>query len=220
MLNGYIAANIISFLRAVIIVLINDCIIAAVISNVQLNIAILINITGVSNTFATNQLINIGYTIKVIVARFAISRHIAGIQTVSTRGGLMRPLCTIAQPDIYFASLRSTCVIDNALPGRFLRGQADVDASILINVRLICTLGAFQSNNVADNVRCLAFSCYKLFISNRAFILVVIRINNVNINCTAIASHSIICFLEAAICFSFIRGSFYFDRITNKVDSS
>ena len=219
MLNGYITADIIRLLSTIIIMLVNDCIITAEISNIQLHVTVLINEATIINTFAANQLVNIGRTIEVIIARSAIIRHIAGIQTVSTRGGLMRPLCTIAQPDIYFASLRSTCVINNALPGRFLSGQADVDTAILINVRLICTLGAFCSYYVTDNIRGLALSCYEVFILQRVFIITIISVNNVNVNRTAVAGHCIICFLEAAICISFVRRSFNFYEIANQTNS-
>ena len=223
MLNSHITANIISLFRTLIIMLINDSIIAAVISNVQLYTAVLINNTTACSTLTANQLIDIGYTIKVIIARLAVSRHMTIIQAIYSGGSLVSPLCAIAQPYINLTCMIGTGVINNTLPGRLLGCKADIDAAILIYVRLICTLGAFQSNDVADNIGCHAFSCNKLFISNRAFILVMICIKDVNINGTAIARQSIICFLKALVCFSFIRRSFDFNRITyrtaNQVDS-
>ena len=199
--------------------LVNNRIIAAEISKIQLHITVLINHAAIFRTFTTNQLVDIGGTIEVIIVRSAIIRHIAGIQTVSTRGCLMCPLRTIAQPDINFASLRSTCVINYALPCRLLSRQADVDAPILIYVRLLGAIGYLHSDNITDNIRGLAFSCYEIFVLQRVFIFTIISINNVNVNRTAVAGHCIICFLKAAICIFFIRRSFNFYGIANQTNS-
>ena len=130
----------------------------------------------------------------------------------------MCPLCAVAQPNINLAGMVGTRVINNTLPGRLLSGQTDINTAILIYVRLIGTLRTLHSDNVADNICCFAFSCYEIFVFKGIFILAVIGINNVDVNGTAVAGHSIICFLKAAILISFIRRSFYFNRVAQQTD--
>ena len=198
--------------------LINNGIVTAVISKIQLNITVLINEAAAGSVFATDKIMNIRSTVKIIIARLTVCRHVAVIQAVNTGGCFMCPLCAVAQPYIDFACMVGTGVINNTLPGRILSGQADVQTAILIYVRLIGTLGALQSNNVTDDIGCLAFGSLQFFVFNRAFILIIISVKNVDIDCTAIACQSIICFLEAAVCFSFVRRSFDFNRISYQTD--
>ena len=94
----------------------------------------------------------------------------------------MCPLCAVAQPNVNFACLSFACVINYTLPGGVLGYQADVNTAILIYVRLICTFGALQGNYVTDKVSGIAINCLQIFVIDRAFILVVININNVDIN--------------------------------------
>ena len=198
--------------------LINNGIVTAIISKIQLNITVLINEAAAGSVFATNKFIYIRSTVKVIIARLAVCRHVAVIQAVNTRGCFMCPLCAVAQPYIYLACMVGTGVVNNTLPCGILGSKADVQTAVLIYVRLIGTLRALQSNNVADDIGCLAFGSLQLFVFNRAFILIIISISYVDIDCTAIARQSIICFFEAAVCFSFVRRSFDFNRIAYQAD--
>ena len=218
MLNSGVTTDIMLLLSTVFIMLINNGIVTAVISKIQLNITVLINETAAGCIFAANQIIYIRGAVKVIVARLTVCRHVAVIQAVNTGGCFMCPLRTITQPHIDFACMIGTGVINNTLPGGILSSQADIQTAVLIYVRLIGTLGALQSNNVTDDIGCLAFGSLQLFIFNRAFIRIIISINNVDIDCTAIACQSIICFLKAAVCFSFVRRSFDFNRIAYQAD--
>ena len=218
MLNSHITADEVSLFHAFIIVLINDGIVAAVICNIQLYITVLINKAAVSRLLAADKLINIRYAVKIIIAGLTVCRHVAVIQTVYTGGCFMGPLCAVAQPNINLACMVGACVINNTLPGRILSGQTDINTAILIYVRLIGTLRALQSDNVADNIGCFAFGSYEIFVFKGIFILAVIGINNVDVNGTAVAGHSIICFLKAAVFVSFVRRSFDFDRVTQQTD--
>ena len=212
-LNGCIAANEVILYSTLIIMLINNSVMTAVISNIQFNIAILINITAVSSLFATNQIINIRYAVKIIIARLAVSRHMAIIQAIYSGGRFVSPLCAIAKPNINLTCLSFACVINYTLPGRILCYQPDVDTAILIYVRLIGTLGALKRNYVTNKVSSIALYSFQPFVGNGAHILVVVGVTNVDINSAAIACQRIICFLKAAVLFSFIRRCFNFNRL-------
>ena len=122
-----------------------------VIIDIDICFIILENQAGISFAVATAKLVDMGNAVIFIILRCGKCRQLAQADAIGKGKSLVVPYCVILQPQVNLACLFGAGIVNNAGPGGFIIGQADIYLACTVEVRFAVSIVAHSQNIALDN---------------------------------------------------------------------
>ena len=146
-----ITGSIICGSRAIIVMFIEYSSMTTVIIDINICFIILENQACISFAAAAAELVDMGNAVIFVILRCGKCRQLAQADAVGQGEGLVVPYCVILQPQVNLAGLFGSGIVNNACPGRFIIGQADIYLTCTVEVRFTVAIVTHSQHVALDN---------------------------------------------------------------------
>ena len=150
-MNNNIAGSIITCCRTVIIMFIEYSSMATVIIDINICFIILENQACISFAAAAAKLVDMRNAVISVILRCGRRRQLAQADAIGQGKRLVVPYCIILQPQVNLAGLFGSGIVNNACPGRFIIGQADIYLTCTVEVRFTVAIVTHSQHVALDN---------------------------------------------------------------------
>ena len=147
-----ITGSIICGSRAIIVMFIEYSSMTTIIIDINIGFIILENQACISFAAAAAELVDMGNAVIFVILRCRKCRQLAQADAIGQGEGLVVPYCVILQPQVNLACLLGAGIVNNAGPGGFVIGQADICLACAIKVRFAAAVTITHSQDITlDN---------------------------------------------------------------------